>query len=462
MKSISVSIKNKTTIELTEDAQKGDIIDLSQITTVDTSFLNELIEEKKEQVLNRRIKEEVDRKIIELNKDNQIKLNAEISRINKTNEEAISKIKEENKQKELSFARNLNEKDIEINNLKNEISNLNKQKDSDIKNKELEILNKYKDELSNLKLELQTRVSEIKELKNQYQLDLEKEKSNLKDQFAKQKQEEDKVHEKEKEDLINQINQLQRNKAVLNIKNTGEDLEVWCDKEVESYMQNGFSNCTWHKDNKVVKDEDEIKGSKADFIFKIYADDSHSEEQLLTSVCLDMKDENPDSTYRKANKDYYAQLDRNRIKKQCKYAVLVSNLERKNNSNDIPIFKVKEYQDMYVVRPEYLMTFLNMLVSLTNKFAYLYLQKAKEEIQFFSREQLFKKFDELKNTYLDKPLETLGKRVDEISKQNENIASASKKIDEAIEAIKKHYLDEIEKKLNNFDIKITKEYKTIG
>ena len=175
MKSISVSVKNKTTIELNEDAQKGDIIDLSQITTVDTSFLNELIEEKKEQVLNRRIKEEVERKIIELNKDNQIKLSNEISKLNKTNEETISKIKEENKEKELSFARNLSQKDIEINNLKNEISNLNKQKESDIKNKELEILNKYKDEINNLKLELQTKVGEIKELKNQYQLDLEKE-----------------------------------------------------------------------------------------------------------------------------------------------------------------------------------------------------------------------------------------------------------------------------------------------
>ena len=227
-------------------------------------------------------------------------------------------------------------------------------------------------------------------------------------------------------------------------------------------MQNGFSNCTWHKDNKVVKEEDETKGSKADFIFKIYADEEHKEEQLLTSVCLDMKDENPDSTYRKANKDYYGQLDRNRIKKECKYAVLVSNLERKNNSNDIPIFKVKEYKDMYVVRPEYLMTFLNMLVSLTNKFAYLYLQKAKEEVQFYSREQLFKRFDELRNTYLDKPLENLSKKVDEISKQNEYISTASKKIDEAIEAIKKSYLDEIEKKLNNFDIKITKEYKTLN
>ena len=425
MKSISVSVKNKTTIELNEDAQKGDIIDLSQITTVDTSFLNELIEEKKEQVLNRRIKEEVERKIIELNKDNQIKLSNEISKLNKTNEETISKIKEENKEKELSFARNLSQKDI-------------------------------------VKLELQTKVGEIKELKNQYQLDLEKEKSNLKDEFSKQKQEEDKLREKEKEDLINQINQLQRNKAALNVKNTGEDLEVWCDKEVESYMQNGFSNCTWHKDNKVVKEEDETKGSKADFIFKIYADEEHKEEQLLTSVCLDMKDENPDSTYRKANKDYYGQLDRNRIKKECKYAVLVSNLERKNNSNDIPIFKVKEYKDMYVVRPEYLMTFLNMLVSLTNKFAYLYLQKAKEEVQFYSREQLFKRFDELRNTYLDKPLESLSKKVDEISKQNEYISTASKKIDEAIEAIKKTYLDEIEKKLNNFDIKITKEYKTLN
>ena len=34
-------------------------------------------------------------------------------------------------------------------------------------------------------------------------------------------------------------------------------------------MQNGFLNCKWIKDNKVVKTEEETSGTKADFIFNI-------------------------------------------------------------------------------------------------------------------------------------------------------------------------------------------------
>lgn len=33
----------------------------------------------------------------------------------------------------------------------------------------------------------------------------------------------------------------------MNVKQTGEDLEAWCDNEVNSYMQNGLFNCTWEK-----------------------------------------------------------------------------------------------------------------------------------------------------------------------------------------------------------------------
>ena len=51
---------------------------------------------------------------------------------------------------------------------------------------------------------------------------------------------------KEKDD---KINNLQRAKSSLNVKQTGEDLESWCDNEVNSYMQNGLLNCTWIKVN---------------------------------------------------------------------------------------------------------------------------------------------------------------------------------------------------------------------
>ena len=172
---------------------------------------------------------------------------------------------------------------------------------------------------------------------------------------------------KEKEDVINQ---LQRQKANLNVKQTGEDLEAWCDNTVKEAMQNGFLNCTWQKDNEVIKEEGEQKGSKADYIFRIYSDNLHIEQTEIASICMDMKDENPDSINKKSNSDYYKQLDKNRVKKNCKYALLVSNLEM-DKPNIIPIYKVREYEDMYVVRPAYLITFLNMITSLATKYSSL-------------------------------------------------------------------------------------------
>ena len=185
---------------------------------------------------------------------------------------------------------------------------------------------------------------------------------------------------------------LQRQKASLNVKQTGEDLEAWCNNEVLSYMQNGLFNCTWIKDNKVVKEDDEVKGSKADYIFKIFASEEHLDHELLTSICLDMKDENPDSKNKHTNDSYYKKLDENRNKKNCKYALLVSNLEM-DKPNILPIFKVREYPDMYVVRPAYLMVFLNMIASLTTRFRDLILAKESEMLELKDKNDLIEEFN---------------------------------------------------------------------
>ena len=48
--------------------------------------------------------------------------------------------------------------------------------------------------------------------------------------------------------------------------------------------------------------------------------------------------------------------------------------------NALPIFKVREYENMYVVRPGYLMTFLNMITSITTRFSELILSKEEEKV----------------------------------------------------------------------------------
>ena len=39
-----------------------------------------------------------------------------------------------------------------------------------------------------------------------------------------------------------------------------------------------------------------------------------------------------------------------------------------DNPNDIPILKVRDYEDMYIVRPAYMIVLLNMITSLTLNF----------------------------------------------------------------------------------------------
>jgi hypothetical protein len=216
-------------------------------------------------------------------------------------------------------------------------------------------------------------------------------------------------------------------------------------------MQNGMFNCTWSKDNEVIKLDGEAKGSKADYIFKIFANESHNDNELLSSICLEMKDENPDSANKKANSDYYRQLDKNRLKKNCKYAVLVSSLES-DKPNDLPMFRVNDFEDMYVVRPAYLMTFLNIIVSLVTKFKDLLIDDNNKKLELKSYINLIEEFNSLKSIYLDKPLENLEKSIIEMLRQSESIKIAAGKISENCEKIANGYVRDIQEKINKFEI----------
>ena len=74
---------------------------------------------------------------------------------------------------------------------------------------------------------------------------------------------------------------------------------------------------------------------------------------------------------------------------------------------------------MYVVRPAYLMTFLNMITSLTAKFADIIMDQ-ENEVGLKTKFALMQEFEDIKNTYLDKPLGLLEKAIEEISKHSNN------------------------------------------
>lgn len=504
MKKIDVIVKDKNTLVLVEDAKSGDVIDLTSLTKFDKTAIEKTIEEGLDKVYNEKLNDvkskleleknielnKLNAKIEFLNQEHQAKLKEELvknsdlykDKINELNNklqnqenditarfnlsmekersgyvnqiQALKNANDSLKQEyELRLAQELtnvgqeNNKRAQaandkINTLQAQIDLLLKTQDTNLKNKELELKNEYETKILNMN-------SQLTALKTNAELEKEKAIFALKQDYD--------VKIREKEDIINN---LQNQKASLNVKQTGEDLESYCNNIVTEQMQNGFLNCTWEKDNTVVKDDGEKKGSKADYIFKVYASNQHLDSELLASVCLDMKDENPDSINKQTNEHYYKQLNNNRIKKNCRYAVLVSNLET-NKPNALPIYKVREYDDMYVVRPGYLMTFLHLITSLTTRFKDLLLANEKEKLEIKEKYQFLEEFNTIKNTYLDKPLELLEKDVNNIIKANDSIVKASNDIYSYCSHIATKYIGEIESKIEKFEIKLNKEYRKI-
>ncbi len=473
MKKIKVIVKDKTILELAEDAKQGDLIDLTELVQVDTSYLDSIIESGKDKVYQTKL-EEFKKTQDALYKIEQNKLLNEITLLKKEKENDLL-IKEQEVTSKLTETINNLKKEIELLKVtnKNEIDTLATKKENEINAIKIEETNKLQKLDNEHQLVIQQLTNKLNEaklvndkqladLKSEHTIELNKIQNELVESKNKFELEKNELLNKQKEqfeqELKNKedvINNLQRAKANLNVKQTGEDLESWCNNEVTSYMQNGLFNCTWIKDNKVIKEEDEQKGSKADYIFKIYASDKHLDNELLASVCMDMKDENPDSVNKKSNSDYYKQLDKNREKKQCKYALLVSNLEM-DKPNVLPIFKVREYENMYVVRPAYLMVFLNMITSLTTRFATLVLSKEEEKIALKEKFDLIEQFEDIKSTYLDKPLAQLSNCISAITDSSEAIKKACRNIDDQCDKVNRNYINQINEKLSKFNIKLEK------
>lgn len=461
-KSIKVIVKDKSTIVLCEDALKGDYIDLREINELDTSWIEQLIETGRDQIYNKKFAEyqaqfkkekESARELAEANcqaeftkqiADMKLQYNQKVVDLEKQLQEFENK---STMDKDMV----IKEEEKKYNELHEEYIRLQAEFHAKVIQKEQEAKQQVQEELMTLK-------NKLDNVEKQYTLKVESEVQKVKNEKL---EEIAKLREKHHQEILEKndiINSLKNQKASLNVKRIGEDLESWCNNEVSEQMQNGFFNCTWKKDNVIMKDDEGKNGTKADYIFQVFATEEHNENELLTSICLDMKDENPDSINKQSNEHYYKTLDKNRNKKNCKYAVLVSNLES-DKPNALPIFKVREYPDMYVVRPGYLMTFLHMITSLSVRFKELILKKEAEKLELKSRNEFIMEFEKIKATYLDKPLESLVSQIEKIQKNNEAITKASEAIQNTCGDIITKYINGIKDKIDRFDAKLGQNLK---
>ncbi len=159
---------------------------------------------------------------------------------------------------------------------------------------------------------------------------------------------------RQKQELIDYYKEL---KAKLSTKMIGESLEQHCQNEFNRMRAMMYPNAYFEKDN------DASEGSKGDFIFRDYSDGIE-----YISIMFEMKNENDTTATKHRNEDFFAKLDRDRTKKNCEYAVLVSLLESDNDLYNEGIVDVSyRYPKMYVIRPQFFMSVISMLSQASRK-----------------------------------------------------------------------------------------------
>ena len=164
-----------------------------------------------------------------------------------------------------------------------------------------------------------------------------------------------------KDDLIRlkdeEIDRVKDMKLKMSVKDIGEKLEHWCENQFNMARATAFPNAYFEKDNESVKNDANEKGTKGDFIFR----DSDSNGIEYISIMFEMKDK-MEGTKGQTNESHLAKLDKDRKKKNCEYAVLVSMLEPENELyNAGPVDMSHKYEKMYVVRPQEFMLILSLI-----------------------------------------------------------------------------------------------------
>ena len=164
-------------------------------------------------------------------------------------------------------------------------------------------------------------------------------------------------HKKELHMKQEQLDYYKDLKTKMSTKMVGETLEQHCSIEYEQYIRPAMPNAYFDKDN------DAADGTKGDFIFR----DSEDGTEYI-SIMFEMKNEMDTTATKHKNEDFLKKLDEDRKKKGCEFAVLVSLLEADNDLYNTGIVnKSHLFPKMYVIRPQFFVPFINLLVQTSKK-----------------------------------------------------------------------------------------------
>ena len=330
-----------------------------------------------------------------------------------------------------SSAKRISELENEINTAKQtqnaKITEQVSKKEIEIANKESEI-ERLKGEL---KLEKEKADSAVKNAvfdKDSEILKLQNEIEKNKTEFELKMQSEIKNHSDELKRKDEEIEYYKDFKARQSTKMVGESLERHCETEFNKMRAAGFQNAYFEKDN------DARTGSKGDFIFR----ESSADGTEFISIMFEMKNEAEATDFsakKKTNESHLEKLDKDRKKKKCEYAVLVSTLEPDNEYYNMGIVQAYQYEKMYVIRPQFFITMISLLrngalASAETKRELAIAQRQNLDVQQFEQAMLdFKnKFShnyDLASRQFKSAIDEIDKTIEHLQKVKDNLTRSS-------------------------------------
>ena len=231
-----------------------------------------------------------------------------------------------------------------------------------------------------VKMAVQEKETEIMALRGQ--IVQEKQAAEIREQGMRE------AHKAEVARLESEVEQYKDFKMRQSTKMIGESLEQHCLTSFNQVRMMAFPHAYFEKDNEVVE------GTKGDFVFLEETEDGLP----LLSILFEMKNEADATEKKHRNEDFIDKLDKDRKKKNCEYAVLVTMLEPDSELYNAGIVTEYRYEKMFIIRPQF---FLPLIALLRN--AAMSGIESRRELELARRQSLdVRQFDQALFDFRDK------------------------------------------------------------
>ena len=308
------------------------------------------------QVKNAEFQADVNRRLAELHQQHLAEQQSAEAKLEKEHQVEIGKKQQEISQKELEISQlrgrlqaieqqkrseldlAMAAKDKTIDELRAQIAQSGQQQQiavMEVRQKAKDYVNQKEQEIAKLQAEVKTQ-----------QLEAESKMAVLREKYEGEL--------KSAQDMVSYYKDL---KTKMSTKMVGETLEIHCSTEFNR-VRPLFPNAYFEKDN------DASGGSKGDFIFRDFGPDGTE----YVSIMFEMKNEMDETSTKHKNEDFFKKLDADRKAKKCEFAVLVSLLEPDSELYNGGIVDVSHrYDKMYVIRPQFFLPIISLLVQTSKK-----------------------------------------------------------------------------------------------